>query len=257
VGSKRRTIAELRRLVRRHELLPAQLRRLKRDPRAGARSLAARELARIHDERERLDALLLYERALWRRGVRWVAGVDEAGAGPLAGPVVAAAVILPKGTRIEGIDDSKKLSRAKREQLELVIRERAIAYAVGICTPEEIDAINILQASRLAMARAVAALRPVPQYLLVDARNVPHMNMPQTPIIHGDSISQSIAAASIVAKVYRDALMTKLACTYPGYGFERHAGYGTRVHMDALANLGPSPVHRRSFAPVAAVSKVV
>ncbi len=199
--------------------------------------------------------MLFFERRQWRRGVVHVAGVDEVGVGPLAGPVVAAAVMLPVDSTIPGVDDSKRLTRPKREQLDGFIRRHAIALAIGWCSPREIDAFNILQASRLAMQRAVAGLDPAPQHLLVDAREVPGVRMPQTALVHGDRRSQSIAAASIVAKVYRDALMAGMANDYPGYGFERHAGYGTRVHLAALRDLGPSPIHRLSFAPVAEVAR--
>jgi ribonuclease HII len=255
MAAHRLTIERLRQLVRGGELSAGQLQRLRRDPRAGARRLAEQELERLRHEQQRLGTLLTFERRLWREGFELVAGVDEAGAGPLAGPVVAAAVILPRGASITGIDDSKKLSRGKREALEPVVRDCAVAAAIGLSTPAEIDRLNILQASRLAMRRAVEALAPAPHHLLVDARTVPAVPMPQTPVIHGDSRSQSIAAASILAKVYRDRLMTELAADFPGYGFERHAGYGTREHLDALARLGPAPVHRHSFAPVAAAAR--
>jgi ribonuclease HII len=253
MGSTRHTIEGLRRMVRGGEFSAGQLRRLQRDPRAGARRIAERELARQRRERHRLDALLSFERPLWRQGIELIAGVDEAGAGPLAGPVVAAAVILPCGASIAGVDDSKKLSRSRRETLDRAVREQAVATAVGLCTPDEIDELNILQASRLAMRRAVDGLAPAPHHLLVDARTVPAVAMPQTSIVHGDSRSLSIAAASILAKVHRDRLMAELAVEYPDYGFERHAGYGTREHLAALAALGPTPVHRRTFVPVAAV----
>ena len=196
--------------------------------------------------------MLQYEIALWQSGVKHVAGVDEVGAGPLAGPVLAAAVILSADTRIEGINDSKLLSALQRQRLAEQIRERAVAFALGSCSPEEIDTLNILQASRQAMRRAVGALQVAPDHLLVDARRVPDVSMPQTPIIKGDTQSQCIAAASIIAKVARDALMEQLAEVYPGYGFERHRGYGTRQHLEALKRLGPCAIHRHSFSPVAA-----
>ena len=193
---------------------------------------------------------LTYERALWASGYQHVAGVDEVGVGSLAGPVVAAAVILPPDCVVAGVQDSKQLSPARRRALAADIEAVALAWAVGLCTPAEIDRINILQASRQAMARAVCALPVVADHLLVDARVVPGVCMRQTSLVHGDSRSQSIAAASILAKVCRDALMVRAASRYPGYGFERHSGYGTAVHLAALAQLGPCPLHRISFAPV-------
>jgi ribonuclease HII len=201
-------------------------------------------------ETARLVKMLAHERPIWKRGVVRIAGVDEVGVGPLAGPVVAGAVILEPHAVIPGVDDSKKLSPRRREELARAIRERAIAIAIGMATVEEIDVLNILQASRLAMQRAVLALRPPAEHLLVDARSVPGVDVPQAGIIHGDALSQSIAAASIVAKVYRDDLMAELATLYPGYGFELHSGYPTPAHLKALRYLGPCAIHRRSFAPV-------
>lgn len=236
------------------------IRQLGRDPRAGVRAIAKRAFRRAErEEREthRLEQMLTFERRHWRGDVARVAGVDEVGVGPLAGPVVAAAVILPVDMTVPGIDDSKRLTRQKRQQLDEFIRRHAVAISIGRCSPKEIDAVNILQASRIAMQRAVDELDPTAQHLLVDARQVPGVRMQQTALVHGDRRSQSIAAASIVAKVYRDALMSGMANDYPGYGFERHAGYGTQAHMAALRALGPSPIHRLSFAPVAAAARSV
>jgi ribonuclease HII len=201
----------------------------------------------------------LFERRaeLWRRGVRCVAGVDEVGVGPLAGPVVAAAVVLRECVDLPGINDSKKLSRVARERLDRAIREQAVAIGIGEVTPAEIDRLNIFEATREAMRRAVLFLSeqcPV-DHLLVDARTVPGLRIPQTPLIHGDAIDGSIAAASIVAKVHRDALMRRLDEAHPGYGLARHKGYGTAEHIAALDRLGASPIHRRSFAPVAAAGR--
>ena len=204
------------------------------------------------DESARLLALTAHERRLWRRGVIRVAGVDEVGVGPLAGPVVAGAVMLPPDTFIPGVNDSKKLTAQQRDRLAAAIREEAWAMGIGAATVEEIDRLNILQASRLAMQRAVLALTLEPEHLLVDARTVPNVTMPQQGIVHGDALSQSIAAASIIAKVFRDDLMAELGRTYPGYGFEQHAGYPTVSHLKALKRLGPCAIHRRSFGPVKA-----
>jgi ribonuclease HII len=186
-------------------------------------------------------------------GFRAVAGVDEAGRGPLAGPVVSAAVILPPGFQGRGITDSKKLSPVKREKLLRIIREEALAVSTGFATPEEIDALNILKASLLSMQRAVAGLAVQPDYLLVDGLFTIDAAMAQEAVVKGDSRSLSIAAASIVAKVTRDAVMMDLHARYPGYGFDRHKGYPTKAHREALERLGPSPVHRQSFRGVAGV----
>lgn len=173
--------------------------------------------------------------------------------GPLAGPVVAAAVVLPSDVCIDGVSDSKALPRHRREALEAQIRECALGVGIGMVEVEEIDEINIYQAGLLAMRRAVAALPIVPQHLLVDSRRIPDLDIQQTCVDDGDETVYSIAAASIVAKVYRDRLMCELDERYPGYGFASHAGYATAAHLDALRRLGPSPIHRRSFAPVRAL----
>lgn len=188
---------------------------------------------------------------------RYIAGVDEVGRGPLAGPVVTAAVILPAHHGIEGLRDSKKLSAKQREALSLVIRERAIAWALGRAESQEVDSINILQASLRAMERAVMQLSVVPHHVLVDGRHIPTLPMEVTAIINGDDKEPAISAASILAKVMRDHEMTRLAQQYPGYGFERHKGYGTKAHLAALAERGPCALHRFSFAPVARAAALV
>jgi ribonuclease HII len=226
---------------------------LRHDERQGARSLALTLTARARRERAetlRLDRLLTHERELWGRGFCHLAGVDEAGVAPLAGPVVAAAVILPHDFKPRGIDDSKKLSPEEREELEVAIKHHALAYSVGLGEVEDIDRINIYHASLLAMRRAVLGLALRPDHLLVDARTVPEVDFPQRGIIRGDAISLSIAAASILAKTHRDRLMRAYAGEYPGYGFERHKGYPTPDHVAALARIGVCPIHRRSFTPV-------
>lgn len=224
------------------------------DARVGVRALArsaSRALRMRQAQRERFCAMSVRERALWASGITHVAGVDEVGAGPLAGPVVAAAVILPPDIDLPALNDSKQVPRKAREQLAQRLREVAIAIGFGQCGPAEIDALNILQAARRAMQRAIASLRLSPEHILVDARTIPDVAAPQEAIIKGDAMSISIAAASIVAKVERDALMKRLGAEHPGYGFEVHAGYGTAQHLQALRRLGPSPIHRRSFEPVA------
>jgi len=179
-----------------------------------------------------------------------IAGVDEVGRGPLAGPVVAAAVILDPARPIDGLADSKQLSEARREELVPLIRERAIAWAVGRAEIEEIDHINILQASLLAMRRAVLALRPQPELALVDGNRCPELPCAAEAIIKGDATIAAISAASILAKVARDREMIEFEQQYPGYGFAKHKGYPTKAHLSALARLGVTPIHRRSFGPV-------
>jgi ribonuclease HII len=192
------------------------------------------------------------ETLLWRVGIQHVAGVDEVGMGPLAGPVVAAAVVLPPGTRLDGVADSKVLAAPVRERLAAEIRRRALAVGVAVVEADEIDRVNIYQAGLRALRRAVEALTVVPGFVLVDGREIPGLTMPQSAYPKGDAFVCSIAAASIVAKVHRDALMRELDERYPGYGFARHMGYSTRAHFAAIRMLGPSPIHRRSFAPVRA-----
>ncbi len=193
------------------------------------------------------------ERLLWRVGIRHVAGVDEVGMGPLAGPVVAAAVVLPGETHIPGVADSKVLPAAVREKLCAEVRRRALAVGVAVVEPADIDRLNIYQAGLLALRLAVEQLRPlVPGFVLVDGREIPELGIPQSAYPKGDAFVASIAAASIVAKTHRDALMRILDESYPAYGFGRHMGYATRAHLAALRAHGPSPVHRRSFAPVLA-----
>jgi ribonuclease HII len=198
----------------------------------------------------RLGILLRPERRLWSAGIAHIAGVDEVGVGPLAGPVLAAAVILPQEVALRGVDDSKKLSPVRREELAEKIRSAALGIGIGIVEPAEIDRLNIYRAALEAMRRAVETLPIRPEHLLIDARRIPALAIPQTPIIKGDARSYSIAAASIVAKVERDRIMCHLDALYPDYGFRDHMGYGTARHLAALSRYGPSPAHRRSFAPV-------
>jgi ribonuclease HII len=198
----------------------------------------------------RRRTLLRYERELWERGVVRIAGVDEVGVGPLAGPLVAAAVILPREVGLRGVDDSKKLSRDARTRLCEQIKSCAVAIGLGVVSVEDVDRLNTFRAALLAMRLAVQALPVGPEHLLVDARRIPGIELPQEPLVKGDSRSYSIAAASIVAKVERDAMMDVLDRDYPQYGFARHMGYATAEHLHALARFGPCPVHRRSFMPV-------
>jgi ribonuclease HII len=229
---------------------PAILRKLQRDPRTGARRLY-RVLAKRYDdqkkERNRLDAMLHFERLLWKAGIHHIAGVDEVGMGPLAGPVVAAAVVFPPGTEIEGIDDSKALDEETRGRLDEEIRGKASAFSIGLVEVDEIDRLNIYHAGIRAMQLALSNLPVAPQHILVDSRTVPGFAQPQNSFDKGDGINFSIASASIVAKVYRDRLMTDLDRKYPGYGFASHKGYATPEHQRAIRDLGPCPIHRRSF----------
>lgn len=190
---------------------------------------------------------LLYEKEAQNSGYNIVCGVDEAGRGPLAGPVFAAAVILPQGLVIEGIDDSKKLSEKNREALYIEIKSLALAFNVAFATEKEINEVNILNATFLAMKRAVEGLSLRPDLVLIDGNRAPELELPTKTIIKGDSLSASIAAASILAKVERDRLMKKLSEKYPSYGFEKHKGYGTKMHVEAIKKHGPAEIHRKSF----------
>ena len=198
-------------------------------------------------DRARLTRLLSRERALWRRGVHRIAGVDEAGLGPLAGPAVAAAVIMPPGHGIPGVDDSKKLTARQRTSLEVEIRAQAVAVGIGLAGVEEIAQINIYQAGLLAMRRALDNLAVPPEMVLLDARLLPNLPWPQEALIRGDAQIHCVACASIIAKVFRDRLMEEYDRLYPGYGFARHKGYATAAHRSAVAERGPCPIHRRGF----------
>ena len=201
--------------------------------------------AKLEKERARIETMKVYEKEYETHG--WVCGIDEVGRGPLCGPVVASAVILPKDCQILYLNDSKKLSEKKREELYDVIMEQAIAVGVGMATPQRIDEINILQATYEAMRQAISSLSVKPAVLLNDAVTIPGVEIPQIPIIKGDAKSVSIAAASIIAKVTRDRMMVEYDRLYPGYDLASNKGYGTKVHMDALKTVGPCEIHRRSF----------
>src|SRR6266446_2833285 len=216
-------------------------------------SISPRVLSRLQRDRRQGVARLYealkkhFERLLWKSGVRDIAGIDEAGVGPLAGPVVAAAVMFPPDTYIARVDDSKRLDAETRASLAEEIRTKASGIGVGISSVEEIDYLNIYHAALLAMRRALDALPRRPQHLLVDSRTVPGVEIPQNPFNKGDGINFTIAAASIIAKTERDRMMAALDHEYPGYGFAQHKGYGTAEHREALLRLGPSAVHRMSF----------
>lgn len=229
---------------------------LRSDTRPGAKAiLAAIDKRRFENrsEGQRLRNLLRFETDLWSSGVLMVAGVDEAGMSPLAGPVCAAAVIFEPGTRIPGVDDSKKLDAAAREQLAVEIKKVAVSWSVGWAEVHEIDRVNIYWAGILAMRRAVEGLAKQPDHILLDARRIKELPIPQQAIVRGDAKSLTIAAASILAKTSRDAKMTEFDEEYPGYGLKSHKGYPVREHLAALKELGATPIHRRSFGPVRSV----
>lgn len=205
-----------------------------------------RRLAKQKLESERLDKLIVNERPFWEKGIA-VAGMDEVGRGPLAGPVVTACVILPPNCLIEGVNDSKKLSEKKRSELSVIIKEKAIAYGFGRVEPEVIDEINILEATKLAFCKAYSAMGVGCKDVFVDAVKDLDIEANQHPLIHGDAVCYSIAAASIIAKVERDNYMIEIANEFPQYGFERNKGYGTKEHCEALSRFGPCRLHRRSF----------
>ena len=247
------SVAELRRIYVHEQRAPSagMLTRMRRDPRQGVRKIHAvltRRVAAQRLEQKRLERLLQLERDLWDQGRKAVAGVDEAGVGPLAGPVVAAAVIFRPGVTINRLDDSKNLDPETRRDLSREIREKAASYAHGIAEVEEINCLNVYQASLLAMRRAVHNLAIQPDHLLIDARSLPDLLIPQEAVVGGDGRHFSIAAASILAKTHRDRLMACLDRQYPGYGLARHKGYSTPEHQQAISRLGPCPIHRTSYA---------
>ena len=225
---------------------------LEQDSRSGViQAIAKRkkEIQKRLDEDERLEGMLAYEKELYTQGIQLIAGVDEVGRGPLAGPVVAAAVILPKACKIPGLNDRKKIPKSKHKEIYEAVLQNAIAIGIGVKDNHVIDQVNIYEATKLAMMEAIGQLEPQPQHLLIDAMRL-DLPIPQTSIIKGDANSLSIAAASIVAKVTRDQMMEEFDCEYPGYDFTQNAGYGTANHLAGLHKLGVTPIHRRSFEPV-------
>lgn len=225
---------------------------LEQDSRSGViQAIAKRkkEIQKRLDEDERLEKMLAYEKELYTQGIQLIAGVDEVGRGPLAGPVVAAAVILPKACKIPGLNDSKKIPKSKHKEIYEAVLQNAIAIGIGIKDNQVIDQVNIYEATKLAMREAIGQLEPQPQHLLIDAMKL-DLPIPQTSIIKGDANSLSIAAASIVAKVTRDQMMEEFDRKYPGYDFAQNAGYGTAKHLAGLDQLGVTPIHRRSFEPI-------
>ena len=228
---------------------------LEQDSRSGVIQAIAkrkREIQKCLEEDERLEGMLAYEKELYGQGIQLIAGVDEVGRGPLAGPVVAAAVILPKGSKIPGLNDSKKIPKSKHKEIYEAVLEHAIAIGIGVKDNHVIDQVNIYEATKLAMIEAIGQLDPQPQHLLIDAMKL-DLPISQTSIIKGDANSLSIAAASIVAKVTRDQMMKTYDQEYPGYDFAQNAGYGTAKHLVGLQKLGITPIHRHSFEPIKSI----
>ena len=228
---------------------------LEKDDRSGVIQAVAkrkREIQKCLEEDARLEGMLAYEKELYGQGIQLIAGVDEVGRGPLAGPVVAAAVILPKGCKISGLNDSKKIPKSKHKEIYEAVRKHAIAIGIGVKDNQVIDQVNIYEATKLAMIEAIGQLDPKPQHLLIDAMKL-DLPISQTSIIKGDANSLSIAAASIVAKVTRDQMMETYDQEYPGYDIAQNAGYGTAKHLAGLQKLGITPIHRRSFEPIKSI----
>lgn len=245
------TIAEIKKLLAGDKLSKSELAEITKDPRVGVQKLLVsyqKRQAKLASKKAAFIQRFEYENNFWTKG-QIVAGVDEVGRGPLAGPVVTAAVVIDDSFDLINVNDSKKLSAQQRLQLYPQIFEQAVSVAIGLKDAEIIDDINIYEADRLAMAEAVSHLDCQPDALLVDAMQIP-VNLPQVKLIKGDAKSNSIAAASIVAKVFRDSLMADYAKIYPEYHFELNAGYGTKNHIAAIKKYGPTPIHRKTFAPV-------
>lgn len=231
---------------------------LEKDARAGVQSAInkrKRELQKQVEEDLRLEKMLAYEKELYAQGVQLIAGVDEVGRGPLAGPVVAAAVILPKNCKIPGLNDSKKIPKSKHQAIYQAVLDQALSIGIGVKDNRVIDQVNIYEATKLAMLEAIQELELQPQHLLIDAMKL-DLPISQTSIIKGDANSLSIAAASIVAKVTRDQMMTAYDQEYPGYDFAQNAGYGTAKHLQGLEKQGVTPIHRRSFEPIKSITDV-
>ncbi|MCA1062354.1 ribonuclease HII [Rossellomorea aquimaris] len=252
MAAGQKTIREIKEIIQSSSDLDPILEEFKKDERIGVQKLLKQceqaHLKRVK-EREEFNVLTKYEQEIRKEGYSYIAGIDEVGRGPLAGPVVAAAVILPEDFYLPGLNDSKKLSEARREEFYEYIKEHATSIGVGMIHADEIDSINIFEATKKAMYEALINLEVMPEYLLIDAMKI-HSPFPSQSIIKGDSKSISIAAASIIAKVTRDRLMKEYAGTFPGYSFEKNAGYGTKDHLSGLEKFGVTPIHRKSFAPV-------
>ncbi|NLB41884.1 MAG: ribonuclease HII [Clostridiales bacterium] len=248
---EQKTISEVKEiLIQEESISETLLAAMKDDSRIGIQKLLERYYREQEEQKrkqEKAQRMLIYERMLWSKGYSFIGGIDEAGRGPLAGPVVSACVVLPKELIIEGVDDSKKLSPHKREYLFDIIMEKALSVGFGIVDHNQIDKVNIYQATKESMEQAVNACKQSPDYLLLDAMQLKRIPLAQLSLIGGDGKSQTIAAASIIAKVTRDKIMVSFAKIYPEYGFEKHKGYGTEEHVEAIRKHGLSPIHRKSF----------
>ena len=247
------TIKEIKEaLAKITELSSPLFKEFEKDSRSGVQKEIQKRKKAIQaeiDENLRLEAMLRYEKDLYSEGISLIAGVDEVGRGPLAGPVVAAAVILPKNCKIKGLNDSKKIPKKKHQEIFQAVKDNALAIAIGIMDNQIIDQVNIYEATKLAMKEAISQLDPQPEHLLIDAMEL-DLPISQTSIIKGDANSLSIAAASIVAKVTRDKLMSKYDQEFPGYDFSQNAGYGTAKHLEGIEKQGVTPIHRTSFEPI-------
>ena len=247
------TIKEIKQeLTKIFDLESPLFKEFEKDSRAGVQKEIQKRKKAIQaeiNEDLRLESMLSYEKELYVQGIKLIAGVDEVGRGPLAGPVVAAAVILPKNCKIKGLNDSKKIPKKKHEEIFQTVKENALAIGIGIMDNHVIDQVNIYEATKLAMNDAVSQLQPQPQHLLIDAMRL-DLPITQTSIIKGDANSLSIAAASIIAKVTRDKIMANYDQEFPGYDFAQNAGYGTAKHLEGLAKLGLTTIHRTSFEPI-------
>lgn len=252
---KKMSLRELQELIGQKgpEVYAQVIESLGNDPRGGAQRLVRQCQAQLDEykrERERIGRMFSYERQVWAMGYRLVAGLDEVGRGPLAGPVVAAAVILPGELIVPGLEDCRRLSGKRRQEVYEEIRAKALGVGIGMVHPDGIDEANVMMATYKAMVKAVADLAERPDYLLIDSLHLPGVAQPQAPIAGGDGQSCSIAAASIVAKVTRDDYMIEMDKQYPQYGFANHKGYGTLEHREALERHGPCPIHRKTYGSV-------
>lgn len=255
---EKQTIKAIKDLFHNNRITEEQLQQLYQDERKGVQSLLKSYERKREQERalrEQFSHMQRYEKKAYENGCHHIAGVDEVGRGPLAGPVVAAAVILPKDFHLLGLNDSKLLREEQREHFSKYIKEHAVSYHIAFVDNQIIDEINIYEATKQAMTEAIGALHPYPDYLLVDAVTLPDISCPQEAIIKGDASSISIAAASVLAKVARDNYMKELAATYPAYRFDKNMGYGTKAHLNALEKVGTTPYHRASFSPVKEIMK--
>lgn len=255
---KKQSITEIKTLLNEDNLASEEFDALLQDERKGVQTLLKsyqRKKEREMHLIQQFEKMQQYERKAYQNGAQWIAGVDEVGRGPLAGPVAAAAVILPKDFRLIGLDDSKKLKEEVREEYSTYIKEHAVCYHISFIDNQVIDKINIYEATKLAMYEALAGLTTPPNHVLIDALHLPNLNYSQEAIIKGDASSISIAAASVLAKVARDQFMKELNKQYPDYGFDKNMGYGTKVHLDGLEKYGATPYHRTSFAPVKTLGK--